>query len=138
MVPTGVGLVGIDRVRIYLVESILQLLKHLPPVAVVHDPVVVPVARHSVRHEGSQDWGVAVLHPPVSSGQTGLSTGAGAPAVALRSVVSVVEVVLTAVGLAVTVGSQEGDPATEGSLLHLHLGVEVSAESLALQVWSED
>ena len=85
--------------------------------AVVHDPVVVPVAADAVRDVGSQDWGVAVLHPPLSPGQAGLSTGTGALAVTLGAVVGVVQVVLAAVGLAVTVGSQEGDPATEGSLL---------------------
>ena len=68
--------VWVQRVRVDVVEGVLRLLKHAASVAVVHDPVVLPVGGHSIRHIGCDHGGVAVFHPRRCSRDAFLLAGA--------------------------------------------------------------
>ena len=122
----------VQRVRVDVVEGVFRLLKHTASVAVVHDPVFLPVGGDTLRHIGGDDWGVAVLHPRLCPRQAILLAVAGARSISLGSVIRVVEIKLVVVRLTVAVSTQESDPA--GVLLSscLDLGVEVSSERLLL------
>ena len=123
----------IERVRVDVVQGVFRFLKHTSSVAVMHDPVILPIRGDSLRHIGGDHGGVAVFHPRLCPCDAFLLTSACTHSVTLGSVIRVVQIELVVVRLTVAVSSQESDPA--GVLLagSLYFWVEVSSKGLFLQ-----
>jgi len=122
----------VQRVRVDVVEGVFRLLEHTASVAVVHDPVFLPVGGDTLRHIGGDDWGVAVLHPRLCPCQAILLAVAGARSISLGSVIRVVEIKLVVVRLTVAVSTQESDPAGVLLASGFDFWVEVSSKRLLL------